>query len=217
MLTEHLKPSLSQIAESLLEISARRLSERHSARTAWRQLESAWDSDNISRSAIEPHSQDRFQNDVDPLIDIARECLDWLAANWAEYARLWSERHANSQVPLLRRLAIHTLTELTGLSADEKIALLLERCDVNELAAKHEIFRAARNAFPHASQELRESFVQAVLDFRLPESVNYESARISAGHHFEWLYWLHDSAPDCELTMKALDGIREYHPEFLPS
>ena len=148
MLTEHLKPYLPKIAESLLEITAIRLSERYSARTAWGQSESTWDSESSSRSAIEPHSQDQFQDDVDALIDVARECLEWLAANRTEYARLWSELHSNSQVPLLRRLAIHTLTEMTALSADEKIAWLLERCDVNELAAKHEIFRAARSAYP---------------------------------------------------------------------
>ena len=96
MLTEHLNPYLPQIAESLLEISAIRLSERHSARTAWGQSESTWDSDSISRSAIEPHSQDQFQNDVDALIDVARECLDWLATSRTEYARLWSERHSIS-------------------------------------------------------------------------------------------------------------------------
>ena len=217
MLTECFKPNLPQMAESLLEISARRLSERHSALIAWKQSESTWDSDSISRSAIEPHSQDQFQNDVDALIDVARECLDWLVANRMEYARLWSERHANSQAPLLRRLAIHTVIELNGLSADEKIAWLLERCDVNELAAKHEIFRAARKAYSYASQELREAFIQTVLDFRLPESEDYDSARISAGHHFEWLHWLRQSAPDCDLTQKALDGIMEHHPDFLPS
>ena len=216
MFTECLKPYLSQIAEWLLEITARRLSERHSARTAWRQSESTWDSDSIFRSAIEPNSQDQFPNSVDALIDVARECLDWLAANRSEYARLWSERHANSQTPLLRRLAIHSLTELTSLSAEGKIAWLLERCDVNEPAAKHEIFRAARNAYPHASQELRETFIQAVLNFRMPESEDYDSERISAGHHFELLHWLHESAPDCEITKKALDSILTRYPEFRP-
>ena len=114
-------------------------------------------------------------------------------------------------------MAIHTLTELTSLSAEEKIFWLLERCDVNEPAAKHEIFRAARNAYPHASQELRDAFTQAVLNFRMPESEDYDSARISAGHHFEWLHWLHESAPDCEITKKALDSILARYPEFLPS
>ena len=217
MLTECLKPHLSQTAEWLLDITARRLSERHSALRAWRQSESTWDSDSLFRSAIEPHAQDEFNQDIDALIDVARECLDWLAVNRAEYARLWSERHANSQAPLLRRLAIHTLTELAGLSADEKIAWLLERCDVNESAAKHEIFRAARKAYPHANREHRAAFIQAVLDFCLPEREDYDSVRRSAGHHFEWMDWLHESAPDCELTKTALDSILEHYPEFLPS
>ena len=217
MLTECLKPNFPLISESLLEITARRLSERHSALTAWIQSESSWDSDSLFRSAIEPDAQDEFQHDIDALIDVGRECLEWLAANRAEYARLWSERHANSQVPLLRRLAIHTMTELKSLSADGKIAWLLERCDVNESAAKHEIFRAARTAYPHADLESRESFIQALLDYRTPDSEDHDSARMSGRLHFDWLHWLHESAPDCELAKAALDGVLARYPEFLPS
>ena len=214
---ECLKLNLDQEAEPLLEITARRLSERHSALAAWTLSESAWDPDSIFRSAIEPDPQDRFGHDIDALIDAARECLDWLAANRTEYARLWSERQAQSPAPLLRRLAIHTLTKFGGLSADEKITWLLERCDINDLAAKRELFKAAGQAYPFAGQELRGAFIQAVLDFRSPDSEDYDSESLSAGHHFHWLSWLHESAPDCEMTMKALDGIREQHPQFLPS
>ena len=215
--TECLKLNLDQVAEPLLEITARRLSERHSALAAWCLSESDRDPDSIFRSAIEPHPQDRFGYDIDALIDAARECLDWLAANRTEYARLWAERQANSPAPLLRRLAIHTLTKFGGLSADEKIAWLLERCDIIDLAAKRVLFKTAGQAYPFAGQELRGAFIQAVLDFRLPDSEDYDSEALSAGRHFQWLRWLHESAPDCEMTMKALDGIREQHPQFLPS
>ena len=217
MLTKCLKPNLPQMAESLLEISARRLSERHSALVAWRQSESNWDSDSISRSAIEPHSQDQFQNDVDALIDVARECLDWLAANGTEYARLWSERHANSQAPMLRRLAIHTLTELTGLSADDKIAWLLKRCDVNETAARHELFRAIASTYPRASTERRKDFADAVSAFVWPNENEPDMERLEASHRYRWFHWLQQADLQCEIAKDAVDAVLARYPEFRPS
>ena len=217
MLTEHLNPYLPQIAESLLEISAIRLSERHSAWTAWGQSESTWDSDSISRSAIEPHSQDQFQNDVDALIDVARECLDWLATSRTEYARLWFERHSISQVPLLRRLAIHTLTELTDLSADEKVAWLLEQCDVNETAARHELFRAIASTYPHASTERRKDFVDAVSAFVWPNEDEPDMERLEASHRYRWFHWLQQADLQCEIAKEAVDAVLARYPEFRPS
>ena len=217
MLTEHLKPLLPEIAESLLEITAIRLSERHSARTAWGHSDSTWDSESSSRSAIEPHSQDQFQGDVDALINVARECLNWLAANRSEYARLWSERHSNSRVPLLRRLAIYTLTELNSLSADTKITWLLERCDANETAARHEIFRAVASAYPHANTERRKDFIDAVLAFVWPNEDEPDRERLEASHRFRWFHWLQQADPQCEIAREATDTVRAYYPEFRPS
>ena len=216
MLTEYLKPYLPQIAESLLEITAIRLSERHSARTAWGQSDSTWDSESSSRSAIEPHSQDRFQSDVDALINVARECLEWLAANRTDYARLWSERHSNSQVPLLRRLAIHALTELTSLSADERITWLLERCDVNETAARHEIFRAVASAYPHANTERRKDFIDAVWTFVWPNEDEPDKERLEASHRFRWFHWLQQADLQCEIAKEAIDAVLARYPEFRP-
>ena len=103
-----LAPNLPAIAESLLERTVRRLEERHFALRAWHQADDARDPDSFHRSAIEPHPQDRFPHDADMLINIARECVQWLVINRNDAARLWSERFARSQAPLLRRLAVLT-------------------------------------------------------------------------------------------------------------
>ena len=216
MLTEYLKPYLPQIAESLLDITAMRLSERHSAGAAWGHSDSTWDSESSSRSAIEPHSQDQFQDGADALIDVALECLDWLAANRTEYARLWSERHSNSQVPLLRRLAIHTLTELTSLSEDEKIAGLLERCDVNETAARHEIFRAVASSYPHANTERRKDFIDAVLTIAWPNEDEPDKERLEASYRYRWFHWLQQADLQCVIAKEAIEAVLAYYPEFRP-
>ena len=216
ILTDCITPNLPMIAESVLEITAMRLSERHAMLMAWQEGEATWDSDNLSRSAIEPHGQDDFPHDIDALIDTARECLEWMAANRPDAARLWSERYVGSQAPLLRRLAIHTLSARTDLSADDKIAWLLGRCDIHETAARHEIFRVAGIAYPQAEQETRQTFINAIMAYNAPLEDNFEQERRSAYSHFNWLHWLNDVAPDCGLAKQAVAEILEQHPEFTP-
>ena len=217
MLSEHIKPNLAEVAEPLLAVTTMRLNARHAVLNAWGQSDPTWYSDNIRRSAIEPHEQDDIAGEVDPLVDVARECLEWLAANRPDAARLWSERHASSQAPLLRRLAVHTLSARTDLSPEDKIAWLLECCDIHDIAAHHEIFRVASIIYPQAGSERHSDLIDAVLAYRRPQETQLDNDLDTAMHHFTWLHWLSEAAPDCELTSQALDDIWKQFPEFQPS
>ena len=211
-----LEPNLTEIAEPLLERTVQRLEERHSLLRAW-EGEHTLDSDTFSRSAIEAHEQDSYPEGIDALIDIARDCLESLAVNVPDAVMVRSERYCRSLSPLLRRLAVHILPARTDLSADEKLAWLLERYDVNELPAKHEIFRAVALIYPDASQEQRKKVIDAVLSFRWPREDDPDRDLLTAHHNFDWLQWLNGAAPDCELTKTALDKIKAEYPQFLPS
>ena len=211
-----LEPNLPEIAEPLLERTVQRLEERHSLIRAWEE-EHTLDSDTFSRSAIEPHEQDRYPEGIDALIDIARDCLESLAFKLPDVVKVWCERYCRSLAPLLRRLAVHILPARTDLSADEKLAWLLVRYDVNELPAKHEIFRAVARIYPAASLAQRKMVIDAVLSFRWPREDDPERDLLTAHHNFDWLQWLNGVAPDCELTKTALDNIRSEYPQFLPS
>ena len=216
LLSEWIKPNLPEMAEPLLAVTTMRLNARHAVLTAWEEGDATWHWDNFSRSAIEPHEQDTLNAEIGPLIDTARECLEWLAVNRADVARLWSERYVGSSAPLLRRLAIHTLSARTDLPDDDKIAWLLKSYDIHEIAAHHEIFRAASIAYPHVGLEQRSAFINAVLAYRWPEETEPDKDRYTAYHHLEWLHWLSKAAPDCELTRQAAATICEQHPEFQP-
>ena len=217
MLSKHIKPNLAEMAEPLLAVTTMRLNARYAVLNAWGQSYPTWDSDNIRRSAIEPHEQDDDAGEVGPLVDVARECLEWLAANRPDAAHLWSERHASSQTPLLRRLAVHTLPARTDLSPDDKIAWLLECCDIHDIATHHEVFRAASITYPQAGSERRSDLIDAVLTYRSPRETEPNNDLYTARHHFTWLHWLSEAAPDCELASQALEHIRNQHPEFEPS
>uniref|UniRef100_UPI003AF5D606 hypothetical protein n=1 Tax=Thiolapillus sp. TaxID=2017437 RepID=UPI003AF5D606 len=120
-----LKPNMAEVAEPLLGRVVSRLEEQHFTLRAWQKANSEWDSPSWRRSAIEPHEQDKYPEAIDILIDAARDSLDWLAVNQEEVAARWCIKIAESEVPLLRRLAVHTLSVRTDLMADEKCALEL--------------------------------------------------------------------------------------------
>ena len=140
-----------------------------------------------------------------------------MAANRPDAARLWSERYVGSQAPLLRRLAIHTLSAQTDLSSDDKIAWLLELCDIHETAARHELFRAVGSAYPQAGQEQRQALFTAIANFRWPREDEPDQERLESYHRYTWHHWLHTADPRCELAKQALDGILASYPDFQPS
>ena len=212
-----LEPHLSNIAHSLLERTTMRLEERCSAILVSGRGGEAWDADSRRRSAIEPHSQDNMPREVDALINVARGCLEWLAADDPAYAGIWCDRYAASSAPLLRRLAIHAMSARDGLTADEKIVWILQRCDVNEVAAHHEVFNAAAHWYPQASPELRKALIEAVSQYQAPESEHSDSDRLTAHHRFTWFHWLHDADPDCSIAKEALGAVWAQYPEFVPS
>ena len=216
-----LKPNLEHIAHSLLDRTTVRLEERYSLRAAWQQGNASWDPDSHLRSAIEPHEQDNMPRQVDTLIDTARGCLEWLAVKDPSHVNTWCNRFAGSEAPLIRRLAIHAMSSRTDLSANEKIACLLERCDVNAVASHHEIFRAVAAAYPQASPEQRKALVNAIHEYEAPELRDdddngpWPRHRRSAYHHFKWFSWLNVANPDCPIAQEALQEVREQYPDFV--
>ena len=214
--TKCLQPNLPHLAETLLERTSRRLADRHFALRAWRQSDDDRDPDSSYRSAVEPHPQDRFPHDADMLIDIARDCLEWLVVNEPQVAKRWSCRYVNSKAPLLRRLAVHALSSRTDLTANDKIDWLLRRCNIHETQARHEIFRVARIAYPYAGEEQRRELISAILAYRWPWDEHPDQDRYSAQHQYDWLQWLSEANPACPLVQVALEPIRERYPEFVP-
>ena len=212
-----LEPNLPHIVHSLLERTTMRLEERHSARVAWsHQDNSTMYDDSYSRTAIEPHEQDEYPYRIDSLVDTTRDCLEWLAINDPVTVSNWCNRFINSDVPLLRRLAIHATNARQDLSANDKVAWLLEHCDVNECEAKHEIFRMAADVYPQTSSQKREVLIQAISQYQAPVEAPDNGAKRSACHQFNWFQWLHNADRNCSLLEAELARIQSQYPEFRP-
>ena len=210
-----LEPNLPYIGYSLLERTTMRLEERRSAIVAWGKGDETWDGDSFSRSAIEPHEQDSIPQHIFPLIDVARDCLEWLSTRDPTFVEAWYNRFASSDTPLLRRLAIHAMAARKDLDSDEKIDWLLKQCDVNEFLAHHEIFRAAGLAYPQASSRQRKALIRAVSNYQAQESEHYDSDETSAHHRFNWFHWLREAEPQCSIVNAALDAVSRENPGFV--
>ena len=206
-----LKPNLAQVAEPLLSLVVQHFEDRHRTLCMWQQPD---EGDYISRSAIEPHAQDISVEDIDILINVARDSLKWLASNQANVAASWCDLLIASDIPLLRRLAVHTLSVRSDLTADAKIDWLLRHIGLYDLNAHHETFQAVKQTYPQASPAQREKLIEAVLAYCwLGEDLSNREEN-TAYRHFNWLSWLHDADPTCPLAETKLDEVRERYPEF---
>ena len=211
-----LKPNLNSVVEQLLESAVRHLAKRHHLLRAWRQANDAWDPDSFDRLAIEPHMKDDFPEPIDVVVDAARDSLEMLAANQPESAAQWSNRLAATNVPLLRRLAVHVSLVRRDLPPNGRIDWLLAHTDLHYLPSHHELFRVVRETYPYANVRHRKAVIQAVSDFPWPDDKDQNQERLTARHQYDWLHWIHSATPDCRLAAQALEDVLKQFPDFEP-
>lgn len=212
--TKHIRPHLASVAQPLLSGITRRLEDIHGELSAWEKASREWDPVSYGRSAIEPHEQDRYPEAVDVLIDAARDALEWLATNAPALLDAWVEKLATSDVPLLRRLAIHAITVHPGKSADDRLNWLLVRVGLHDLSEHHEVHRAVALSYAVAGDAARQAAVDAVLAHQLPASDDWTAKQRTARSHFDWLSWLLRAKPDCAAAEAALAPIRATYPDW---
>lgn len=213
----HLKPNLATITQSLLSGIIRQLEEIHEVLRAWDKAGHDWDSASYGRSAIEPHEQDQYPEPIDVLIDAARDALEWLAINKPMLLDAWIEQLIDSDVPLLRRLAIHAHTVHNNKTADDQLSWMLARIDFHAFPEHHEVYQAAALAYLGASSSMRGNLIEKIVSKQFPSVDDYSSAERSARAHFDWLSWLSQTDPSCALIQDALAPIKSAYPEWLPS
>lgn len=215
-----LQPQLPRVVRRLLPILVENLAKQYRTLCTWGKSDQHWDPTSFDRSAIEPHDQDRNRdpNAADVLIDAARDGLQWLAKHERDAALYWCGQLAGEKAPILRRLAVHTLTGLSDVSdfgPNEKIDRFLLWGVITDYAVHHEIFRAMQFVYPRASRRCRHAVIDAVLAFQMPSEKDPDGI-IAAYEHFNWFHWLFRSDSNCGLAAKARDQVLAEHSEFCP-
>ncbi len=106
-------PHLDNISERLVELATKHLRNQHRQLVAWGRADRDFSQSSGKRERIEVSADDQHASAEDGLIDMARDSLFWLARHKPKHAEVWIDNLAGSDVPILRRLAIATMTELT--------------------------------------------------------------------------------------------------------
>ena len=212
--TKKLKPRIDELAETLLEVTVQALEAQHRTLVAWQSDDSLWDAASSGRSAIEPHGQDDFPEPTDAVIDIARDCLEYLASERPVVALHWCEILVRKNAHLLRRLAVHTLPRRNDLSADEKAEWLIAKVGLHNLSTRHETFQAMRSIYPETTPSVRRKIIDAIRSSEWPVDDDEEREQLTAYTQFNWGNWLLKSDPECELLGQLLANVNAKYPDF---
>lgn len=160
------------------------------------------------RSAIEPHDEEvSHDEDVNLLIDWARDSIAELARSRPEAAATLIDGWLASDIPLLQRLAIHAQGRRADLTATEKIRWVIAKLPLYDYRLKHELFAVIRDHQAHADQSAQDALLAAATGTK-PEAewADYE--------HFNLLTWIVDSAPEFDHARRELEEVELLHPDF---
>lgn len=208
--------NLGTFAEKLLPIITANIQQAHLLLRAAGQGQGFDDLLSLRRSAIEPHPQDEIREPLDALIDAARDILEWLLINKAEAGRMVIETWANSEAPLLRRLAIHGVAKSLSMSPEEKTDWLSQRNWLYVPGFKHEVYRLLEQAYPKLDEDSRATMLDQVEmgpQGPLYSNIDEETLRYEA---YNLLLWLSRVAPDCEVTQRRFAAMQAANPEYAP-
>jgi len=206
------QPNLADFSEKLEPIVTRHLTQTHFLLRAINQANDRRDPVSFLRSTIEPCEEDRYGGKLDIVIDAARNIIEWMLKHQSDQAYAVIERWSASGIPLLRRLAIHGITENPKIHPNEKIAWILERDWLYTSGIRHEVFRLIGKAYPNATEPARVRLLERVDRGPMEEAAKNLRERMV----YNLLVWLRNAAPNCSFAAAHLKAVQEAHPDFKP-
>lgn len=209
-----LEPHVQLIHASLLTSLVCCFEDIHQDLCSWDRVSTDWDPISDGRAAIEPHEQDRHPEDIDSLIDITRDILHWLIVNNPTEGELWVAKLSLSEVAVLRRIAIHTISEHQDLTAEKRLEWLLDHFDLYSLAEKHEIYHLAFKNYPLVNSDTRQRIIDKILTHQSSARSNWTEEQSTNRDHFDWLAWLEKCKPDCSYIQSKISPIKTQYPEW---
>lgn len=210
------QPNLADLSEKLEPIVTGHLTQAHLLLRATNQANECSDHVSFLRCAIEAHKENLHGGKLDIVIDAARNIIEWMLKHQSNRAHAVIERWSSSDIPLLRRLAVHGITESPKIHPNEKIAWISERDWLYTSGAKHEVFRLLGEAYPNATELARVRLLERVDRGPMGEDAKDSDRNTRELMIYDRLVWLRRMAPDCSLVRKRLESMQEAHPDFKP-
>ncbi len=154
------KPKLDELWPTLAPIVQLHLTLAYTINESIGHAAGDHDRESWSRSAIEPHEQDKHRRSLDALLDAARDVLECALANDPSAGDCLIAAWFSSGVPLLKRIAIHGVSIASHWMPDEKINWLLEKDLIYHHPYKHEVFQVIAKAFKDTSGVVQHRLVE---------------------------------------------------------
>jgi hypothetical protein len=201
------RPNLEDAAATLLSITDRQIRQAHQLLVAGESAGRGWDPISFGRASIAPHAQNWRNDALDVLVDAARDALAAELAGDGEAGPAQLELWSDSDVPMLRRLALHGWTIRTDVSDTEKIAWLNERGWLFDYELRHEVFALIAAALPGAGEVANRLVADAAAG---PTAVADEGHR--GYERFQALKWMSRHAPGLHSAQEALEQVQGEYP-----
>lgn len=201
-------PNLTEVTPEVLSIVDRHLRRAHQLLTVGGSSGPGWDPMSFSRSAIEPHEQDSPTRPFYVVVDAARDSLESLVAAGDALGHAYMRSWAASDVPLLRRLALHGWVLRDDVDATAKIEWLRRQGWLFDHQLRHEVFRLIEANLADADAATASALVDDAVAGPQDgdEHRDYET--------FNLLTWMAMHAPDLQSVQDALSEKRAEYPDF---
>lgn len=204
------EPHLADLASDLIAIADHHLRAAHRLLVVSDRTRSGFDPLSYGRSAIERHGQDSHKEGINCLIDVARETLVLLLRDSPELGRGYLRSWGESDVQLLRRLALHGWAHRSDSTSDEKLGWLMSTGWLYSWELQHEVFAVLACALPGATESVGRTLLDQVLagPNEVTEYAEYNT--------YNLLVWLASSVPESSDVAAALAAMQSDHPDFAP-
>ena len=216
-----IKPNIEFIANPLLEYISSHLTQLSSRLSLWNHVCDLGDHRNEIESDEDRIKEDNNQRTISTLIDVARDSLKTLGEKDTELLESWISRLIRSDVPILRRLAVHATSYSKTRTPESQLKwimdnnLLSERSECHKHHEHHEVYCVAEKSYGSSKETVRHEFIQRILSIQIQSSDNNEkeSKRLSLEAKFNWLTWLTRKFPACNIARTAFFNLKEALPD----
>ncbi|ENQ3080100.1 DUF4020 domain-containing protein [Bacillus sp. WLY-B-L8] len=197
-----IKPHLSYFSIPILQVGLEKL-QRLGLKQQALQIH---DSVSESRSAIEPHEQDSQPRGFSFLINIVRDCMDYVCVHFEDKANFYISFMMEFGNTLQKRIAVHSMNHTVFRTQNEKIEWLLQHQMLTEDSCKHEVFQLLKNHYEHVSEHTKQK-VLTTIEKQFEEKTCYLACNL-----IDWLYMCD---PTNERTKRTYEFMKQKFPHFL--
>jgi hypothetical protein len=153
----------------------------------------------MTRAAIEEHQYNHKLYLIDSIIDCARDLLDFFITENKSLAQEIINSWYKKNTIILKRLAIYGVVKL-NLNKSEKFEWLIKNNEILNSQLRYENFALIKNIYPNLNDKDRNKLI------KFAKYENYEL--------YNFLEWLKESDPKCQIVENNLNNVKKNNPEF---